>query len=321
MREKLFAAAAVGALLTSSAFAQSDQATGAMSEADIQQLEQTLEQAGLTNFRPVTGGEVFRGMSADGNAAVIAVAPEMGNTVGEAGTSADASGSGMTSAAMFQVSTTDGRTLYVVVPPEMNAMATGTSASTDTASTQTAETTTEDDSSSADTTTATTTTTADTDTTGTGDTATSETTTADADTATTADADSGATTGGDTAANGQEMTMNIELAGAQQVPPVETSGTGHVAVTFNNESRELSWKLDYSDLSSDATAAHIHGPADPGETAPPVIPLDDFSDGAEGSATLTEEQAEQLMAGKMYFNLHTENNPNGEIRGQVTTVQ
>jgi len=144
MREKLFAAAAVGALLTSPAFAQSDQATGAMSEADIQQLEQTLEQAGLTNFRPVTGGEVFRGMSADGNAAVIAVAPEMGNTAGEAGTSADASGSGMTSAAMFQLTTTDGRTLYVVVPPEMTGMATGTSASTDTTSTQTAETTTDD---------------------------------------------------------------------------------------------------------------------------------------------------------------------------------
>jgi hypothetical protein len=320
MREKLLAAAAVGALFTSPALAQSDQTTGAMSQADMQELEQTLEQAGLTDFRPVAGGEVFRGMSADGDAAVIAVAPETGNTAGEAGTSADASGSGMTDAAMFQVTTSDGRTLYVVVPPEMTGIAAGTSASTDTTSTQTAETTTEGDSSTADTTT-TTTTTADTDTTGTSESTTGEATTADADTATTADTDSGATTGGDAAATGQALNMNIELSGAQQVPPVETSGTGQVAVTFNSETRELSWSLDYSDLSSDATAAHFHGPADPGETAPPVIPVDDFSDGAEGSATLTEEQAEQLMAGKMYFNLHTENNPNGEIRGQVTAVQ
>ena len=304
MRARLLAAAAAGALLTSPAFAQ-DAATGpgAMTQQDMQELSRTFEQAGFTDFRPVTGGEVFRGMSADGNAAVIAVAPESGNTAAAAGSTGDAAGTGMAGAEMFQVTTAAGRTLYIVVRPEMTGMGTtgtgmtgdATGGGTDATGTQTAGTTGDNNNDNAD---------------NAGDNAANTTADNDADDAT-----------GDNAGNGQEMTMNIDLSGRMQVPPVETSGTGQVDVTFNSETRELSWSLDYSDLSSDATAAHFHGPADPGETAPPVVPLDDFSDGAEGSATLTEEQAEQLMAGKMYFNLHTENNPNGEIRGQVTTVQ
>ncbi|OIQ70334.1 CHRD domain protein [mine drainage metagenome] len=39
---------------------------------------------------------------------------------------------------------------------------------------------------------------------------------------------------------------------------------------------------------------------------------------AEGSATLTDAQAADLMAGKYYINVHTAANPTGEIRGQVT---
>ncbi|HEX9904519.1 MAG TPA: CHRD domain-containing protein, partial [Propylenella sp.] len=38
----------------------------------------------------------------------------------------------------------------------------------------------------------------------------------------------------------------------------------------------------------------------------------------EGSATLTDEQAALLADGMLYINVHTEANPGGEIRGQVT---
>jgi hypothetical protein len=34
-------------------------------------------------------------------------------------------------------------------------------------------------------------------------------------------------------------------------------------------------------------------------------------------ATLTPEQATQLLGGQWYVNIHTEANPGGEIRGQV----
>jgi hypothetical protein len=37
----------------------------------------------------------------------------------------------------------------------------------------------------------------------------------------------------------------------------------------------------------------------------------------DGTATLTPEQAKELVDGKWYFNLHTSANPGGEIRGQI----
>ena len=37
----------------------------------------------------------------------------------------------------------------------------------------------------------------------------------------------------------------------------------------------------------------------------------------EGSATLTDAQAAELMAGQWYVNVHTAAHPGGEIRGQV----
>jgi hypothetical protein len=81
----------------------------------------------------------------------------------------------------------------------------------------------------------------------------------------------------------------------------------------------LTWKLTYSGLSGPATAAHFHGPAEAGKNAGVKVPIPNAtSSPAEGSATLTDEQAADLTAGKYYVNVHTAANPGGEIRGQVT---
>ena len=107
------------------------------------------------------------------------------------------------------------------------------------------------------------------------------------------------------------------LSGAEEVPPVETGGTGSANVTWNSETKALSWSIDFAGLSGPAAAAHFHGPADPGANAGPVITIDDLESPSEGTATLTDEQAADLAAGKWYVNVHTEANPDGEIRGQV----
>ena len=38
----------------------------------------------------------------------------------------------------------------------------------------------------------------------------------------------------------------------------------------------------------------------------------------KGQPMLTPEQAQQMTAGEWYINVHTQANPGGEIRGQVT---
>lgn len=116
----------------------------------------------------------------------------------------------------------------------------------------------------------------------------------------------------------EKMTMKINLTSAAEVPPVTSPGKGTADVTYDTASKMLTWKVTYSGLTGPATMAHFHGPAEAGKNAPVVIPFKDASSGAEGTATLTDAQAADLMAGKLYINVHTEANKGGEIRGQVT---
>jgi len=111
--------------------------------------------------------------------------------------------------------------------------------------------------------------------------------------------------------------LSATLTGAEEVPPVETAATGAADITWNADTKELSWVIEFSGLSGPATAAHFHGPAAPGENAGPVITIEDLESPSEGSATLTDEQAGQLAGGQWYVNVHTEANGGGEIRGQV----
>ncbi len=113
--------------------------------------------------------------------------------------------------------------------------------------------------------------------------------------------------------------MKVTLDGKSEVPPTTGAGTGTADVDYDAATKKLSWKLTYSGLTGPATAAHFHGPAEAGKNAGVKVPIANAtSSPAEGSATLTDEQAADLTAGKYYINVHTAANPGGEIRGQVT---
>src|ERR1700756_4155107 len=76
--------------------------------------------------------------------------------------------------------------------------------------------------------------------------------------------------------------------------------------------------VEYSGLSGSATAAHIHGPADPGKDAGVVVPFTgNLASPIKGSAILTDAQISQLENGKWYINIRTAANKAGEIRGQL----
>jgi hypothetical protein len=113
--------------------------------------------------------------------------------------------------------------------------------------------------------------------------------------------------------------MKATLDGKSEVPPTTTSGKGTADIDYDGATKKLSWKVNYSGLSGPATAAHFHGPAEAGKNAGVAVPISNpASSPVEGSATLTDAQAADLMAGKYYVNIHTAANPGGEIRGQVT---
>ncbi len=123
------------------------------------------------------------------------------------------------------------------------------------------------------------------------------------------------------AAAADPVSFAVPLAGAQCVPPVDTSGSGTANLTYNSATRVVTWNISYTGLSSPTTMAHFHGPAKKGQNAPPVIWLSvqgsPPANPMKGSATLTPDQAKQFAAGEWYVNVHTKSHPAGEIRGQV----
>jgi len=116
--------------------------------------------------------------------------------------------------------------------------------------------------------------------------------------------------------------FKVSLTGTQQVPAVETTGTGTADLSYDPATRVVSWSITYTGLSGPVTMAHFHGPAEAGKNAGVQLSLLQQGSAAEspikGQATLTAEQAEQFVAGQWYINLHTQAHPGGEIRAQVT---
>jgi hypothetical protein len=113
--------------------------------------------------------------------------------------------------------------------------------------------------------------------------------------------------------------MKATLDGKSEVPATTSAGNGTADIDYNPASKKVSWKVTYSGLSGPPTAAHFHGPAEPGKNAGIALPIPNIGTSpAEGSATLTDAQAADLTSGKYYVNIHTAANPAGEIRGQVT---
>jgi len=120
--------------------------------------------------------------------------------------------------------------------------------------------------------------------------------------------------------------LTAALNGASERPnPVTTPGTGFGS--FRIESDKLHFEIVYTNLTSQANAAHIHGAASASGSAGVLIDLGPYVIGSFGTRgalagliTLTPAQKALILGGQTYVNIHTANNPGGEIRGHVANV-
>ena len=131
-----------------------------------------------------------------------------------------------------------------------------------------------------------------------------------------------ALTGALTLAQAAPVSFDVPLTGAQQVPPVQTAGSGSAALTYDPGTRVVTWNISFSGLSSQATMAHFHGPAAAGKNAGVKVWLSqkgtkEVASPMTGQDTLSPDDAKMFEAGDMYINVHTKDHPGGEIRGQV----
>jgi len=120
------------------------------------------------------------------------------------------------------------------------------------------------------------------------------------------------------AARAEMVPFSATLAGASEVPAKTTDGKGTAKASLDTATKMLTYDVEYAGLSGPATAAHFHGPAEPGANAGVAVPFPTPANPIKGTATLTDAQMADLMAGRWYANVHTVANPGGEIRGQMT---
>lgn len=146
------------------------------------------------------------------------------------------------------------------------------------------------------------------------------------------------------------MTFVGSLAGANEVPTVASPGTGSATVVLDPTAQTIQVNATFSGLTSNDVAAHIHCCAPLGTNAGvattvpafPGFPLG-VTSGSYSSAvfdltqptiynpafvtleggTIPQAEAALIMGiehGMTYLNIHTTNNPGGEIRGQLEPV-
>ena len=133
----------------------------------------------------------------------------------------------------------------------------------------------------------------------------------------------------------QEKRFTASLKAQEEVPPGDSDGTGNATFIPNMNEDSISYTVNVVDV-DDITQAHIHI-GNIGENGPVVVTLfktdtpadENITDVlAEGNATAAN--LEGPMAGKhisdlitamqngtTYVNIHTVENPMGEIRGQI----
>jgi hypothetical protein len=131
----------------------------------------------------------------------------------------------------------------------------------------------------------------------------------------------------------QEQKFVATLSGQEEVPPTNSQATGMADFTITGENAEYS--VNASNIQG-VTAGHIHSGGQ-GENGPIVVTLfknDSPTNEVSETGSITVDKLEGPMAGKQftdlvtamsngetYVNIHTEQNPNGEIRGQITSSQ
>jgi Cu/Zn superoxide dismutase len=117
------------------------------------------------------------------------------------------------------------------------------------------------------------------------------------------------------------LLFSAKMNGAQQVPANSSMALGLGGLTLNATRDTLCVNIGWTGLSSTLTGLHIHEGL-PGVNGPVLVDLVPYISNGHVMATitgamLTPELVAKHLRGELYLNLHTMNNPNGEIRGQI----
>jgi hypothetical protein len=122
-----------------------------------------------------------------------------------------------------------------------------------------------------------------------------------------------------------DYTASMSSAAEKPAVVVASTATGSVTVSVGDK---IEVSGSFTGLTANASGAHIHGPVGADGTGPvwctltvPTAPNGSIEGGTGAGSCAdkepTEDEKKYFEDGKMYVNIHTSNNPNGEIRGDL----
>jgi hypothetical protein len=143
---------------------------------------------------------------------------------------------------------------------------------------------------------------------------------------------------GGTAMAGSNRNFVAHLSGGEEVPPVETLAQGQAIFQLSKDGTELHYKLIVANIENVAQA-HIHlAPAGVNgpvvawlyPEGPPAVLIEGRFSGVLAEGTITADSLvgplagesldtllDHMRDGNTYVNVHTSQNPPGEVRGQI----
>jgi hypothetical protein len=123
------------------------------------------------------------------------------------------------------------------------------------------------------------------------------------------------------ASNSAVLVYQATIDGSQETPPTNSPAVGYGEFTIDTDANSIHYAVTFNpdSLLAPETAAHIHCCAPPGTAAPVMIPLP-LGSPKIGDGTYDEANEGSILAGLSYVNIHTEQYPGGEIRGQIVPV-
>lgn len=144
--------------------------------------------------------------------------------------------------------------------------------------------------------------------------------------------------GGTTTSSVGQQTLRATLSGNEEVPPKNTQATGS-ATFISADGKSMSYRIRVMNIDK-VTMAHIHS-GRTGENGPVVVTLfqskattpTGLVNGILSQGIITSTNLQGPLKGKQisdlvklindgnaYANVHTQQNPKGEIRGQISSV-
>jgi hypothetical protein len=133
-----------------------------------------------------------------------------------------------------------------------------------------------------------------------------------------------------------QQTFTATMTGSEEVPPKNTQATGSAKFISSSDENSMTYRIRVANING-VTMAHIHS-GKTGKNGPIVVTLFKSAtstgpiNGLLSQGTITSTNLEGPLKGKTisdlvklindgkaYANVHTQQNPKGEIRGQIST--